>query len=105
MPEFVKKYFKNLLLVVTYTVLMIVIYVVWFESLWHLWYVDFITGVLILAGGCFIGYQYMKGVVEEDNKKAQEAKVEDSKPEGVKVEEPKLDEAKAEIKEETKDGE
>lgn len=73
MPEFIKKYFKNLLLVVTYTVLMILIYVIWFESLWHLWYVDFVTGILIFAGGCVIGYQYIKGVVEADKKKIEEA--------------------------------
>lgn len=94
MKEFIKKYYKDLLLVVGYTGVAIAVYVVWFESMWHLWYVDFITAILILGLGALIGYFYMKSVVAEANKK-------------VIKEEPKVEEATTEAEEvvEAKDGE
>ena len=95
MGEFIKKYFKHLVLVAVYTILMITIYVVWFESLWHLWYVDFITGVVILAGGIALGTQYIKSIVKETEAKEKKENIEE-----VKIEEPK-EETIEEVQEET----
>ena len=68
MKDFIKKFYKDLLLVVGYTGVAIAVYVVWFESMWHLWYVDFITAFLILGLGALIGYFYMKSVIAEASK-------------------------------------
>ena len=97
MGEFIKKYFKHLVLVAVYTILMMTIYIVWFESLWHLWYVDSITGIVILAGGVFIGYKYVKGIVKETEEKEKKENIEE-----IKIEEPKED-VEAIQQEETKD--
>lgn len=69
MENFVKKYFKHILMVAIYTILFLIIYIVWFESLWHLWYVDVITAIVILGIGITIGYFYLKGVVKETEEK------------------------------------
>ena len=69
MLDFIKKNLKDLLLVTVYTVLGIVIYVIWFESLWHLWFVDVITGLVILGIGITIGYFYIKGQIKEREEK------------------------------------
>ena len=69
MIDFIKKHFTKLLLVVVYTTLALVIYIVWFNSLWHLWYVDVITGVVILGLGIFLGYDYIKGEIKEEQEK------------------------------------
>lgn len=67
MKEFIKKYYKDLLLVVGYTGVAIAVYVVWFESMWHLWYVDLITAILIIGLGALIGYFYLKGIIKKDS--------------------------------------
>ena len=77
MIDFIKKHFTKLLLVVVYTTLALVIYIVWFNSLWHLWYVDVITGVVILGLGIFLGYDYIKGEIKEEQEKL---KKEEGKP-------------------------
>ena len=77
MIDFIKKHFTKLLLVVVYTTLALVIYIVWFNSLWHLWYVDVITGVVILGLGIFLGYDYIKGEIKEEQEKL---KKEEAKP-------------------------
>ena len=69
LENFVKKYFKHILMVAIYTILFLIIYIVWFESLWHLWYVDVITAIVILGLGITIGYFYLKGVVKETEEK------------------------------------
>ncbi len=73
MMEFVKKYYKHLLLVLFYSVLALVIYIIWFNSLWHLWYVDVITAIVILGLSVFLGYDYMKGVIKEEKEKEAKA--------------------------------
>ena len=70
-----------------------VIYVTWFESLWHLWFVDVIAALLILSGGIVIGYFYLKGIVKEENKDNNQS---ESKP---------LEDNKEEVVEEKSDGE
>ena len=73
MMEFVKKYYNHLLLVLFYSVLALVIYIIWFNSLWHLWYVDVITAIVILGLSVFLGYDYMKGVIKEEKEKEAKA--------------------------------
>jgi len=68
MKEFIKKYYKDLLLVVGYTGVAMAVYIVWFESMWHLWYVDLITAILILGLGALIGYFYLKSIINKDSK-------------------------------------
>ncbi len=73
MMDFIKKYYKHLLLVVFYSVLALTIYIIWFNSLWHLWYVDVITALVILGISVFLGYDYMKGVIKEEMEKEAKA--------------------------------
>ena len=86
MMEFVKKYYKHLLLVLFYSVLALVIYIIWFNSLWHLWYVDVITAIVILGLSVFLGYDYMKGVIKEEKEKEDKA-LEDNTEAKVNIEE------------------
>ena len=87
MKDFIKKFYKDLLLVVGYTGVAIAVYVVWLESMWHLWYVDFITAFLILGLGALIGYFYMKSVIAEASKKTvkEEPKTEEATEETIEV--------------------
>lgn len=57
--EFFKRQYKNLILVAIYLIMANVVYIVWFNDLWHLWYVDVITFLVITALGLFIGYKYI----------------------------------------------
>lgn len=57
--EFFKRQYKNLILVAMYLIMANVVYIVWFNDLWHLWYVDVITFLAITALGLFIGYKYI----------------------------------------------
>lgn len=65
MIDFIKKYYLNILLVVFYTAIAMTVYIIWFDSLWHLWYIDFITGIVILGIGCVLGYFYVKSEVKK----------------------------------------
>ena len=77
MKDFLKKYYLNLILVLIYTGLAMTVYIVWFESLWHLWYVDMITGFVILGLGGFLGYLYIKSEMKKDEPKKEEIKKEE----------------------------
>ena len=79
LSKLIKNNLKNFLLVIAYIIISVAVYVVWFDSLWHLWYVDVITGVVIVALGIVIGYFYLKG--EEDNKNKKIEAKEDKKEE------------------------
>lgn len=92
MKEFIKKYYKDLLLVIAYTGVALAVYIVWFESMWHLWYVDLITAIVILGIGAVIGYFYMKSVINNDSNE-------------VVKEEPKEEISNEENQVEAKDGE
>ena len=84
MKDFIKKYYKSLLLVLGYTVVAEVVYIILFESLWHKWYLDLIIAFAILVLAGVIGFFYIKDVMknepkeekmealDEDIKKAQE---------------------------------
>lgn len=105
MENFVKKYFKHILMVAIYTILFLIIYIIWFESLWHLWYVDVITAIVILGLGITIGYFYLKGIVKETEEKENlEAQNNEIKEETTVVETTNL-ENNEEVIEDTKDGE
>lgn len=87
MIDFVKKYYLNILLVVFYTAIAMTVYIIWFDSLWHLWYIDVITGIVILAIGCVLGFFYVKSEVKKRNASADakdkpEEKVEETKETG-----------------------
>jgi len=69
MFNFVKKFYSNLLLVLIYTAIAMTVYIVWFDSMWHLWYIDMITGIVILAIGGVLGYFYIKSEMNKDEKK------------------------------------
>ncbi len=86
MIDFVKKYYLNILLVVFYTAIAMTVYIIWFDSLWHLWYIDLITGVIIFAIGCVLGYFYVKSEVKKRTQ-ASEAKTKKEEITTEKVEE------------------
>lgn len=66
MFDLIKKYYLNILLVIIYTAIAMTVYIVWFDSLWHLWYIDFITGVIIFSIGCVLGYFYVKSEMKKN---------------------------------------
>ena len=68
MKDFIKKYYLNILLVLFYTGIAMTVYIVWFDSMWHLWYVDFITAIIIFAIGCVLGYFYIKSEMKKNIK-------------------------------------
>ena len=89
MKDFIKKYYKSLLLVLGYTVVAEVVYIILFESLWHKWYLDLIIAFAILVLAGVIGFFYIKDVMknepkeekmealDEDIKKEQEEKAQE----------------------------
>ena len=68
MADFVKKYYKELILIVVYIAIACAAYICWFDSLWHLWYVDVITALAIIVIGGAIGYFYIKSIEKEEKK-------------------------------------
>ena len=83
MKEFVKRQYKNLILVAVYLILANLIYIIWFNDLWHLWYVDLITGLVITGLGGYIGYRYL---MSEDKKYLETHNDVDAKDVEIKVE-------------------
>ena len=81
MKELWKNEKKNIILVCTYTLVALLVYCVWFQSWWHLWYVTLLTGLGVVAIGAIVGYFYIKSDIRA--KTAAEEKKEE------KVEEPK----------------
>lgn len=66
MKEFIKREYKNLILVFAYIVIANLAYIIWFQDLWGLWYIDLITAIVITALGVLLGYFYIKS---EEKKK------------------------------------
>ena len=58
--EILKKIYKKLLLVLSYTVIASFVYGYWFHNLWGLWYVTLITIIAIFGIGALIGYFYVR---------------------------------------------
>ena len=69
--DYIKKNWKNLILVLVYIVIASLVYGLWFDSLWHLWFVNLIIIIVIVIIGLIIGYFYIKG---ENNKIEDEKK-------------------------------
>lgn len=68
-----KNQYKNIILVSVYTILAILVYTMWVHSVWALWYIDLIVGIVILAIGILIGFLYIKSEYKKNNKIANEA--------------------------------
>ena len=58
--DYIKNNNKNILLVLAYIIIACAVYVVWFNSMWHLWFVNMITIIVIISIGITIGYFYIK---------------------------------------------
>lgn len=76
MKKLFKNHWKELAIVCVYVIVASLAYGVWFHSLWHKWYIDLITCVVILAIGVVIGYFYITGMDKEKANK--ESKIEDT---------------------------
>lgn len=63
--EIWNKQYKNIILAICYTIIACCVYCVWVESLWHLWYVDMLVGLLVVALGCVIGYFFIKSELRD----------------------------------------
>lgn len=77
--NYIKNNYKNILLVLAYIIIACAVYVVWFDSMWHLWYVNMITIIVITLIGVAIGYLYIKS--ENKAKENKEVKIEENKEE------------------------
>ncbi len=77
MKEYIKKYYTILLLAIIYTTVAITVYIIWFNSMWHLWFVNVIAGILIFGLGVVITYLYIKAKIDKEKK--EEAKDETDK--------------------------
>lgn len=79
--DLIKKQWKNLIIVFFYILFASLVYGIWFDSLWHKWYIDFITVLVIVIIGCVIGYFYIKSELKKDetflDKKVEEKNNED----------------------------
>ena len=81
MKDFLKRYYKELILIFFYIAIACAAYICWFDSLWHLWYVDLITGVVILAVGAIVGFIYIESIErarKKEEKVTEEANKEDN---------------------------
>ena len=94
MRKLLVNHWKELLIIVSYIVVGCLAYGVWFNSLWHKWYINLITVVVIIAIGAVIGYFYILGMDRErEQKKALEEEsnlsnnVEESTKENIEKEE------------------
>ena len=81
MHDFLKRYYKELILIFVYIAIGCAAYICWFDSLWHLWYVDVLTAITIVAIGCCIGYFYIKNLEKNDKKEEVERKETDEESE------------------------
>ena len=72
MKDFLKRYFKELILIFFYIAIAVAAYVCWFDSLWHLWYVDLVTSLVIVAIGITVGFIYISSLEKEKKTKEEE---------------------------------
>lgn len=99
MKELLKNQYKNVILVCVYTILAGAVYCMWAHSLWGLWYIDMIIGLVILAIGAVVGYFYISS--EDKNEQKAKAKIQEPTSEiEAKVEENSLEEEKKPIENE-----
>lgn len=81
MKKSFEKHWKDLLLICAYIATAVAVYTVWFQSMWHLWYVTLLTACLICVVGVLIGAYYIKEKDKEEAKKNEEVKIEETKEE------------------------
>lgn len=65
LKDLIKKQYKNLILIAAYIIAASLVYGIWFNSIWHLWYINLITVFVIVAVGCVIGYFYLKSEIKK----------------------------------------
>ena len=87
MKMLLKNHWKELAIVFVYILVACLAYGVWFNSLWHKWYINLITIIVIIAIGVVIGFFYIKGMdkekaKEEENKAIEEPIAEVNESEG-----------------------
>ncbi len=73
MKEFIKKYYKNLILVIIYLVLANLVYVILANEIWHRWYLDIIVGLVVSGFGIYLGFLYIRSEIRAEEKKNKEA--------------------------------
>lgn len=78
MKNILKKYLNTFLLATAYTAIAIVIYVMWFDYLWHLWFVDLITALIITTIGVVITHFYIKSKIIKEKEQEELLKHEDN---------------------------
>lgn len=66
MKEVISKYYKDILLVIGYTVAAALIYGVLFHQIWSLWWVDVITVFVIALIGTISGVFYIKHLIKKN---------------------------------------
>ncbi|RIA78118.1 hypothetical protein EI71_00430 [Anaeroplasma bactoclasticum] len=71
MKMLLKNHWKELAIVFVYILVACLAYGVWFNSLWHKWYINLITILVIIAIGVVIGFFYIKGMDKEKAKEEQ----------------------------------
>ena len=65
LKDLIKKQYKNLILIAAYIIAAALVYSIWFNSIWHLWYINLITVFVIVTAGCVIGYFYLKSEIKK----------------------------------------
>ena len=71
MKEMFKRQYKKALLALVYIIMALLVYNIWFDAMWHLWYVNVITSIVIVALGVVIGYFWIKAEDEKTLKESQ----------------------------------
>ena len=88
MKDYLKRYYKECILIFFYIAVAVAAYVCWFDSLWHLWYIDLLTAATIVVIGGTIGFLYVKSIEKEESHKEQK------KEENPQIEATELEECK-----------
>lgn len=79
MKKLFLNHWKELIIIVSYVVVGCLAYCVWFNSLWHKWYINLITAVVIIIIGAVIGFFYIQSVDRDrEHNNALKAKEEES---------------------------
>ena len=94
MKSFLRRYYKEVILIFFYIAIAVAAYICWFDAMWHLWYVDLITALVIVVVGVTIGFLYIKGIEKDEEKKKVEPKEENKEPEIEAVELKEVNEEK-----------
>lgn len=65
MKKLFVNHWKELAIVCVYITVGSLAYGVWFNHLWHKWYINLITVIVIIAIGVVIGFFYIRGMDKE----------------------------------------